>query len=287
MASRLDGPPPPPQGATVPDRSLFARPFTLIGAIHVPPLPGSPRSREGFRACADAVLADARAYGAAGFDAVIVENFGDAPFTRASVEPHVTAFLAVAGGAVAASTPLAVGINALRNDAMAALGAASACGAGFIRVNVLAGLAATDQGLVQGCAYELLRYRRALGTEVAILADLDVKHATPLFAADVGDAVTSLVDRGGANAVIVTGSATGRPPAREKLEAVRQALRGRAPLLIGSGAAPGNLAALAAFADGVIVGSSCMQDGAAGRRVDAARARDFAAAAVPFRSGRR
>lgn len=56
-----------------------------------------------------------------------------------------------------------VGVNVLRNDGKSAMAIALCTGAQFIRVNVLAGAMVTDQGLIEGIAYELLRYRRMLG----------------------------------------------------------------------------------------------------------------------------
>ena len=44
---------------------------------------------------------------------------------------------------------LPLGINVLRNDAFSALAIAAVTGADFIRVNVLSGVTATDQGLIE------------------------------------------------------------------------------------------------------------------------------------------
>jgi len=74
----------------------------VIGVIHLQPLPGSPKwggvshvgqrhSRGKLKSVIDYALADARAYERGGVDAIIVENFGDAPFTRASVDPETIA----------------------------------------------------------------------------------------------------------------------------------------------------------------------------------------------------
>ncbi len=58
------------------------------------------------------------------------------------------------------------GINVLRNDGRAALAVAHAAQADFIRVNVLAGVRVTDQGIVEGIAHELLRDRSLLDFKV-------------------------------------------------------------------------------------------------------------------------
>src|SRR5262245_42498391 len=156
----------------------------IIGMVHLLPLPGSPRARtlEEIRAAA---IADARTLARGGVDAILVENYGDAPFTSGSVEPQVIAVMAVIAAEVRTSSGLPLGINVLRNDALSALAVAVASGASFIRVNVHVGAAATDQGHIDGRAFDTLRYRKLLGADVAIFADVFVKHARPVDRVDV------------------------------------------------------------------------------------------------------
>ena len=77
------------------------------------------------------------------------------------------------------SVAVPVGVNVLRNDAMAGLAIAAATGARFVRVNVHTGVMLGDQGWLHGEAHETVRLRKRLGVEAAILADVMVKHATP------------------------------------------------------------------------------------------------------------
>jgi len=131
----------------------------LIGVVHLPALPGSPRHTLSLSAILAQAVADAQAYAQGGADALIVENFGDAPFARGRVASETVAAMALAVHAVRAQVRLPVGVNVLRNDARSALGICAATGAEFLRVNVLAGAAVTDQGIIEGEAYELLRAR--------------------------------------------------------------------------------------------------------------------------------
>jgi membrane complex biogenesis BtpA family protein len=218
-----------------------------------------------------AALADARAYREGGADGLIVENFGDAPFWRGTVPPETVAAMARLATVIVAEGPLPVGINVLRNDALAALAVAVASGARFIRVNVLSGATVTDQGVIEGMAAELLRCRRLLGAEkVRILADVLVKHGSPLAPLSMADAVTDVLERGGADGVIVSGPGTGRPTAREHLEEARAAAHG-APVLIGSGATPDLLPSLAMCCDGVIAGTALKRQGTVRHPVDPER----------------
>ena len=63
----------------------------LIGVIHLPPLPGSPRYAGDFGAITRQTAAEARLLEAAGYDGIIVENFGDAPFFPTLVPPVTVA----------------------------------------------------------------------------------------------------------------------------------------------------------------------------------------------------
>ncbi len=253
-------------------------PCACIGVVHLAPLPGAPAAGGSFEACLDVAMGDARAYAAAGFDGLMVENHGDAPFRRDRCDPHVPAFLALCADRLRADLGVPVGINCLRNDAHSALAAAAVSGADLIRVNVLVGAVATDQGIIQGCADTLLRYRRALGAEVEILADVDVKFGTPLYRAPAPEAAVATIERGGASGVIITGSRTGSPPTADEVQAVARAVGARGRVLVGSGTTPENVSEFAPVCDGFIVGSYCKRDGDPSLPVDPDRARRFVAA---------
>ena len=248
----------------------------LIGMLHVPPLPGTPNydgDREGLLRT---VLRDAEALAEGGAHGMLLENFGDAPFARDSVPPEIIANLAVLAGRVRQRFPLPLGINVLRNDSLAALAVAQASGADWIRVNVLCGARLTDQGMVQGSAYRLMRRRKELGAEsVRVLADVDVKHSVALAPRPLVDEVRDSIDRGGADALIVSGSATGSAVVRDTLRIVAEA--SSVPVLIGSGASCQNLPDLLPFADGLIVGTALKRNGNRRGPIDVERVREMVA----------
>jgi membrane complex biogenesis BtpA family protein len=253
----------------------------LIGVIHLPALAGAPGAMglhpaEALREAGRRAVDEARALAKAGFGGLILENFGDAPFYGESVPPETIASLAVIAAAVRESTSISIGINVLRNDAKAALAIAAVTGCDFIRVNVLAGISATDQGLIQGRAAELLRERERLGAEVAILADAGVKHARSLSSDDLAVEIEDLALRSGADGVIITGKTTGRFAERETLEAALAAKRRhRIAVWIGSGATAENIAEIRREGFGVIVGSDLRKAGRAGAALDLNRLRKF------------
>lgn len=260
-----------------------ARP--LLGVVHLLPLPAAPRHASMDEVCARA-LADARAFAAGGFDGVIVENFGDAPFRKGTrddpVTPDVTAAVAVVADRIRREVMLPVGINCLRNDGIAALGAAAVAGARWIRVNVLSQAYLTDQGVIEGEAARLAAYRRLLRTDVLVLADFLVKHATPLVPFDVEAAAKDLAERSGADAMILSGRRTGEAVDGSILETVRAAV-GAFPVWIGAGLSPDNAATLWPRCDGAIVGTFCKHGGDVGAPVDPARVRALRAACPPQR----
>lgn len=251
----------------------------LIGVIHLRPLPASPRFEGDFSQVVDAAAHDARLLAEAGFDGIVIENFGDAPFLPGRVSPVTVAAMTTAALAVRGAAPgVELGINVLRNDAEAALGVAIATGAAFIRVNVHTGARVTDQGLIEGRAHETLRARRALGAEqVLLFCDVDVKHSAPLAARPIAEEAYDLKNRGLADAVLVTGSGTGRGVALADLDAVIDALGPDAHVLVASGVTLETLPGLRR-AHGIIVGSCLRRSGRAGDPVDGAVARELAEA---------
>lgn len=255
------------------DVNLFLEPPALIGVCHLAPLPGAPRYGGSLAALLERAAADARALAEGGCGAILVENYGDVPFFRDAVPAETVAAMALCVARVReVAGDLPVGVNVLRNDARAALGLCAATGASFLRVNVLGGVQASDQGLLEGRAAELLRERARLAPGVAILADVHVKHSSPLGSETTAEAAGDLVERALADAVIVTGRGTGRAPSREVLAHVRRHV-GAARVLVGSGLTDANAQKLLESADGAIVGSALEREGRAGEPVELARVR--------------
>ena len=232
----------------------------FVGVLHLPPLPGSPCPGPGMQGVIDHALRDAEALAEGGADGLIVENLGDAPFDIL-VEPHVTGALAVVAHAVRErlGDALAVGVNALRNDPAAALGAAAAGGAAFIRVNVHVGTMVTDQGIIQGTPRPTLLYRQRGAPGVAVIADILVKHAAPLVDYDLAQLARDTALRGGADALVVTGSGTGRPTDLGRVRAVRAAVPDRR-VWVGSGTSLETAPAVGRAAHGAIVGTALHRD---------------------------
>jgi uncharacterized protein len=255
-------------------QQIFNTTQPIIGVVHLLPLPTSARWGGSLGAIIDRAEQEAVALVSGGVDGIIVENFFDAPFPKNRVDPAVVSVMTTVVSRLMELVSIPIGINVLRNDSLSAMAIASCTGAAFIRVNVLSGVMATDQGTIEGCAYELLRYRRELGSHVKIMADVLVKHAQPLSSSDLNTAVKETIERGLADAAIISGVATGSPPTLADLQ-LAKAAAGDIPIVIGSGASFDNISGLMQFADGVIVSSSLKRQGKIENSIDPIRVSQF------------
>lgn len=255
---------------------LFDHDHAVVGVIHLPSLPGSVGWDGDWDAVIDGARRDAAALAAGGVDALIVENYGDAPFAKGRVEAATVSAMTAVVTQVPTFRDLPFGVNVLRNDGETAMAIAAVTGARFVRINVMVGAMVTDQGIIEGCARPVAFLKRQLGAKVDVWADVLVKHAAPLGEPDPVQTARDTLLRAGARAIIVSGSGTGQAVDRRRLETLAMAGLD-APILIGSGAAVADLPELKPLCQGFIVATS-LKDPVSGHP-DPARVRDFVAAA--------
>ncbi|MFT4709412.1 MAG: membrane complex biogenesis BtpA family protein [Bacteroidia bacterium] len=254
----------------------------FLGVVHLLPLPGAPLYGGSMEAVLEAAKRDASALAQGGAGGIIVENFGDLPFRPGAVDPETVAAMALCIDVVRREVGdgVALGANVLRNDGRSALGLCVATGASFFRVNVHAGAAVTDQGVISGEADQTLRHRTALFPDAAkrpaLMADVHVKHATPMGDSEIGLSAQDTFRRAGADALIVSGTGTGAGVDLAELRRVREAVP-EAPIWIGSGFTPATAEQLLTFADGAIVGTWIKEAGRLAAPVDPQRVREVAA----------
>lgn len=258
--------------------TIFGTKHPIVGVVHLLPLPTSPRWGGSLEAVVARAEQEATALAAGGVHGIIIENYHDMPFQAGQVDPAVVSAMSLVVQHLKPLVAVPLGLNVLRNDGQSALAIAACTGAQFIRINVLSGVMVTDQGIITGDAYNLMRYRRELGANVQIYADVLVKHARPLGAASLTAVVKDTVGRSLADGIIISGWATGEPPALAELEMARAAAPD-VPLWIGSGATTTNVSALLQVADGVIVASSLKRHGKADQLIDPMRVQRFVEAA--------
>jgi membrane complex biogenesis BtpA family protein len=238
-------------------REVFADDKIVIGMIHLPPLPDYPNS-PGIEAIVEHALRDLATLEAAGVHGVLIENEHDRPHRVEASKQTISAMTTVTGAVVSASRSALVGCEILLNDPQASLTVASRSGAAFIRTDYF-----VDRMLRPGYgefaidAEGLLNFRSEMGADdVLILADIQVKYATMVEPRPLSESAHLAAQRG-ADAVVVTGDASGDAP---RIEHLRNAACD-VPVLIGSGLSPHNAPTLLAECDGAIVGTSILRDG--------------------------
>jgi membrane complex biogenesis BtpA family protein len=253
---------------------LFDVSHPLIGMVHLPPLPDAPNWVGNLNNLNEKISTDINALVKGGAHGLLFENYGDSPFTKNSVSALTISFMTRIISDCIVDIDIPFGVNVLRNDWEAALSIATATGGSFIRVNILSGVYATDQGIIEGSAYDCLKFRnfleKELGRRIFILADVNTKHGRPIYNINLKGATLDLVERVGPDGLIITGPRTGMAPNIDDLKEVKN-ISSDIPVLVGSGVNPNNITNFLDFANGFIVGSYLKTDGNIKNAIDQSR----------------
>lgn len=253
-------------------RDRLGSPRALIGMLHVGALPGTPSAQTPLEAIVEQAIADARIYRDEGFTALAIENMHDRPYLRGAVGPEIVAAMTVVAREVRRDVNLPLGLQILAGANREALATAHASGADFVRVEGFVYAHVADEGVIESCAGELLRYRRLIGADrVLVLADIKKKHSAHAITADVSIVETAkAAELFLADGLIVSGPATGIAASPAEVRDVADGVR--LPVLVGSGLSADNLSQFA-HATGFIVGSSVKRDGRWDQPLDRANVR--------------
>ena len=240
----------------------------VYGVVHLKSLPGSSGNYLTLDEIIELAQEDVNSLLFGGVDGLIIENFGDIPFTKDDVSKRTIASFTKVVENIEYDRDVKVGINVLRNDGIAALSIAEATNADFVRINVLNNVMMyTDQGIIEGKAHEIAEFKNTLNKEIDIYADVFVKHAVPPEGSKIENHTEELIERAGADVVIVTGDGTGHQIDIEDLSKVRDIVpQGR--LAIGSGVNEENVEDYVDLSDILIVGTSFKVDHDVSKRVD-------------------
>ncbi len=132
-----------------------------------------------------------------------------------------------------------------------------------------------DEGIVESCAGELLRYRKQISAEnILVLADIKKKHSAHSITSDVNIIETAhAVEFFIGDGVIVTGIATGCEANMEEVGSVKNEIK--IPVLVGSGVTYENVQSYLEIADSLIVGSYFKKKGLWQNEVDHSRVKKF------------
>lgn len=254
---------------------MFNRKCSMIGMVHLQPLPGAAAYAGKLDQILSIGLDEAMTYKKNGFDAIMLENMHDAPFRKGYVDPETTAAMAVIASAIKKETKMPLGIQLLAGANIECLGAAIASGADFIRVEGFVYAHVGDEGIHESSAAELIRRRWSLKADhVKIYADIKKKHSAHAITDDISLVETArAAEFFKADGVIVTGAYTGDAPAFKDVETVKQNVG--CHVLVGSGVDVQNVESYMPWSDAIIIGSSMKVDGAWQNAIDNERVTRF------------
>lgn len=253
-------------------RDCFETRQPAIGMVHLLPLPGSPGYRGNLDLIYERARDDAVALRDAGFDGMLVENFGDEPYLAGAVRLETATCMAAIAKEIAGLISVPLGINVQFNAWKDELAIAMAVQASFTRVEVFVDTSLSSLGLVPPCAAEFCRYRHDLDLSVLAFADIHTKYTRSLYPSDLETSARRATEAG-ADALIVTGEATGKATPLDAVEVVKSATS--LPVLVGSGVQSLTVGAILKRADGLIVGSSIKEGKNASNPVSPSLAREF------------
>lgn len=256
-------------------KNFLANQKTIIGMIHVDPLPGTPRFNSSMAEIIAKAKAEAQLYKEAGIDMLAIENMHDVPYLNRQVGPEVVTAMTVLGYEVKNATGLRCGLQILAGANHEALATAMAAGLDFVRAEGFVFAHVADEGLIDGSAGQILRYRRQIGADdILVLTDIKKKHSSHAITADVNIVETAhAAEFFLSDGVIVTGAATGTEASLEELQQVKEAVT--IPVLVGSGVTLDNVDRYLAVADALIVGSYFKLGGHWSQAVDFERVKTF------------
>ncbi|XP_078493393.1 uncharacterized protein F13E9.13, mitochondrial-like [Ciona intestinalis] len=215
----------------------------IIGMLHLPALPGTPKSTMSVSKICDVVLKEAEIYTRAGLDGIMIENMHDVPYIRSNlIGPEVTAAMATVGSKLRTCFPeIPTGVQVLTAANKEALAIAKCCNLDFIRAEGFVFSHIGDEGFIDSCSGSLLRYRKQIEADhVLVFTDIKKKHSSHSITSDTGIAETSrAAEFFLSDGVIVTGNETGSSTDLNQIKDVQDEVG--IPVLVGSGVTADNV----------------------------------------------
>ena len=257
-------------------KKVFKKEKSIIGMIHVDALPGTPKSDNNVNNIIKKAKKEATIYKKAGIDAVMLENMHDAPYLNKKVGPEIVSTMtAVCVEVKKILSDIPCGVQILASANKEALAIAKAAKLDFIRVEAFVFAHVADEGIVESCAGELLRYRKQINAEdILVLADIKKKHSAHSITSDVNIIETAhAVDFFMGDGVIITGTFTGHEANAAEVESVKKEVK--IPVLVDSGITYENTESYLKIVDALIVGSYFKKKGYWENEVDYARVKKF------------
>lgn len=255
----------------------------VIAMVHVDALPGTPKYNGCIAQIIDKAVEEAMCYEECGVDAIALENMHDIPYLNQHVGPEITAAMSVVAREVKKNTYIPCGLQILAGANKEALSVALAADLQFIRAEGFVFGHLADEGYIDSCAAELLRFRKMIGAEhIQIFTDIKKKHSSHAISSDVDICETAhAAEFFLSDGLIVTGVATGSQADALEISQVKESVS--LPVLVGSGVTAENVEAYLKSSDAMIVGSYFKKDGFWVNEVEPLRVQKFMEAVKRYR----
>ena len=249
-----------------------------IGMVHTLPLPGTYENQCSMEEIIDRAVADAKTLERAGFDALIVENVNDAPFTSQGMTAQQIAAMAIITHKVRDAVSIDVGIDACGNSIAGIEIANIVGGVSFVRIPAFVDVRVSMNGIdIPNGGQAVLKRKEINAPQIKIFADIQVKHTYPLCSEISIEQSAVWAAANYADALIVTGITTGAETPLETIRRVKQVTD--LPIVVGSGPKKQNICEQYRLCDGAIIGSSLKENGDLRNPVDFQRATELIKAA--------
>ena len=251
------------------DKKKF--PLALV-MIQPPAMPGSYLNRgESFASVTEYVMGEAQMIVDMGFDGFILQNMHDGPIAQHAGTETVAYMTALACRIKATFPDKVLGIL-VNWDGVASLAVAAASDADFVRVEHLyTGVSIDLGGMMYGQCMEILDFKKRLGTDIPVYADVQEVNANYLCPSPKPAAAKTTVTRAHADGLFMSGRNT-----QESLELIKETrkLLPDAPIFLGGGATGDNIYELLKYYDGVSV-ATWVKNGDMRNPIDPERAKYF------------
>ncbi|KAL2715866.1 hypothetical protein V1478_013542 [Vespula squamosa] len=240
-------------------RELFPkRTCSIIGMIHIGALPGTPKYNGNMKEIIKNALREAIIYKDCQLDGIIVENMHDVPYVKSKdISSETTAMMTRICIEIRKLMPenIACGTQILAGCNKEALAVAKAADFNFIRTEGYIFSHIADEGFMDGCSGNLLRYRKYIdANNILIFADIKKKHSSHAITSDINiSEIVKAAEFFLVDGVILTGSTTGDPADVQELNEVKKVAKG--PVLVGSGVSIDNIDHYMS-SDAIIIGTN-------------------------------
>lgn len=247
----------------------------IIGMIHLDALPATPRYKNNNDEIIEKAIQEANIYKKAGVDSIAIENMHDIPYIKNNVGAEITAIMSIIGYQIKKETNLPCGIQILAGANKEALAVAKSAKLDFIRAEGFVFAHVADEGIIESCAGELLRYRKQLEADnILVFTDIKKKHSSHSITSDIDIKETAhAAEFFLSDGVIITGVSTGSEASREEISVVKNSVK--IPVLVGSGVTFDNVQSYLNISDALIIGSYFKEHGYWENKVDYERTSKF------------